>query len=491
MSGLVWAASAGVAVALHLVLVQQGLAGLEARAPRPPATVPQVEILAPALRVAAAQVRLDAAPVAVAVQTPPVAPAAVPLTARSPAARVAPVAAPGATVPAAPMAATPAATVPGAAGETPVRPPDPTAPVAPGGMAPVAAAPAALRPALPEPAVPPVAALAERAPEVAPVVVAAAAPSATAASRPGAPAAVPPRVAGLRPVAPVAAGPPTVAHAAPRAVGPVAPAPSRPVAAGAGAALRPAAAGAEGLRPVAEVAAVPAVVASLPPQEGAARAGIAAPVATAEADSDTYEAVLAATATYPAGPCFAALPGLSDKGVFQFETFALSETDLAAFRQSIEAETGRLPNSHMKPVSPAQCRALAFLTESAAYPAFQLVFDLPERSIASGSVLTGRLVNTSGGFISLLLIDDEGLVQDLGGFLRFTPGAAIFSIPMTLRGAPVETQQLLMALSTPASLATVREGSGTAANTFFAALTAELQARGVTEDIALIAFSVR
>jgi hypothetical protein len=239
-----------------------------------------------------------------------------------------------------------------------------------------------------------------------------------------------------------------------------------------------------------EVAALP----SLPPVSGAARPGIAAPtpeVVLPATPTETYETTLDVLASYAGGPCFAALPTLGDDGAFQLETFARSRSDLDKFRGALETRTGALPDTRMKPVSDAQCEALAYLQNSPAYPQYQIFFDLKAYTIPSGSVLEGKIGNTGGGFLSFLIIDDEGLVQDLGSFLRFTRGAALFRIPMTIKGSPVETQQLLMALSTPARLETVQAASGTPARQFFAALEAELRRKGVREDLAMVAFSVK
>jgi hypothetical protein len=99
--------------------------------------------------------------------------------------------------------------------------------------------------------------------------------------------------------------------------------------------------------------------------------------------------------------------------------------------------------------------------------------------------------NTGGGVLTLLVIDDEGTVQDLATFLRFAAGEARFSVPLTLTAGPVETRQLLMALSTPALPRTVIDRNGEKAETYFPALTAELRARNMREDVAMVAFSVR
>ncbi|WP_394200011.1 hypothetical protein [Litoreibacter albidus] len=249
--------------------------------------------------------------------------------------------------------------------------------------------------------------------------------------------------------------------------------------------------------PVPNPAPLPDLAKSLPPppsditedQSGVASAN--APAQSAEQAQETYDTVLDFLRGFDGGPCFAALPVLAEDGAFRFETFAQSDADLARFRQALELETGTLPGTVMKPVSDAQCQALPFVTAAARYPEFQLYFDIAARDIPSGDLLSGKLGNTSGGFVSLLLIDDEGVVQDLGSFLKFRAGYAGFDIPMTLKGSPVKTQQLLMALSTRARLKTLKSLSGQPAKDFFKRLSVEILLQGGGEDVALVAFSVR
>ena len=248
---------------------------------------------------------------------------------------------------------------------------------------------------------------------------------------------------------------------------------------------------------LAEPAPLPDLANSLPPQPGTVtedQPGVASPNAsdqTTEEAQETYNTVLDFLRGFDGGPCFAALPVLAEDGAFRFETFANSPADLTRFRQALEIKTGTLPGTVMKPVSDAQCQALPFVTAAARYPEFQLYFDLAARDIPSGDRLSGKLGNTSGGFVSLLLIDDEGVVQDLGSFLKFRAGYAGFNIPMTLKGSPVETQQLLMALSTRARLKTLQSLSGQPAKDFFQRLAVEVLQQGGGEDVALVAFSVR
>lgn len=246
-----------------------------------------------------------------------------------------------------------------------------------------------------------------------------------------------------------------------------------------------------------EPAPLPDLANSLPPppnsitedQSGVASAIV--PTQTTEQAQETYDTVLSFLRGFDGGPCFAALPVLAEDGAFRFETFAQSHGDLNRFRDALEISTGTLPGTVMKPVSDAQCQALPFVTGAARYPEFQLYLDLDVRDIPSGEHLSGKLGNTSGGFVSLFLIDDEGVVQDLGSFLKFRAGYAGFDIPMTLKGSPVETHQLLMALSTRAQLKTLKSLSGQPAKDFFQRLAVEILLQGGGEDVALVAFSVR
>jgi hypothetical protein len=553
-----WTGAGAVAVAVHLLIVQQGLAAMMATtAPLPPVTLPEIEIMAVALSVAGEERPIETAkpvqtetlearkeaekaealkpgeterlegraPAAVAA----VAPAA---TAAAPAARVAAVAPVASAAAAAPSAAP--ARVAAA-----VAPSTPAASVSPASPAPEAIS-----------SVTPAAPVAAAAPSVATASVAAPATAPVTAARVVAP--PPPRAAGIAPPSPSVAQAPRATPAAPvvssantvTGSSPVAPAVSaRPAAQPAPAARVSSAARVASVAPVAEAVAPVASVApvtdpvapvaervaaspeprpaeslapvqstpeplapvasaaptvvepvpSLPPPPGTqAQDGIAAPTpdTQAPANAETYVSVLDVLAETPKGACFAALPTLSDNGAFQLEAFAREQGDLTRFNAALEERLGQMPNTTMKAISDPQCAAMGFINEGPSYPRFKLFFEIDQREILSGDSLVGRIGNTSGGFLSFLLIDDEGTVQDLASFLQFVPGGARFSIALSLTAGPVVTQQLLMAISTPARLQTVIEANGEKAEVFFPLLEEELRRRGQTEDVAIVAFSV-
>lgn len=525
LTGLaLWGGAGMVAGVLHLLLVQQGLAAMgKARDTLPP-EMPVIEVMAVATTLQGEDQPIETArPVASEALRPQTGAerlnAAGPAAERVQGATAATAAAAQAAAPAAPpklAALSPSGAAQGIAA-SPARP-EAASPVARPSPAPTAPASGATRlaPSVSTATVARPAAPAPRQPGLRPV-----------ASSPGSTATV-----AARPPAPVAAAAQSPAPSAPVTVNPVttnpvsgpvavapgaaAPAATPPAAAPSGAArvasVAPAASLAPAVRPATPSASAPASAASTaaaapapaltpvpslpPPASSPAQEGVAAPLPenapVAPANEDTYDSVLDHLAEVEQPACFAAMPSLSDEGAFQLEVFARDAADLDLFRNRLEARLGqRMPNTTMKAISADQCAVLAFLTEGPSYPRFRLFFDLPQRVIASGAALEGRIGNTSGGFVTFLVIDDEGTVQDLATFLKFVPGGAQFSVPLSLTAGPVETQQLLMVLSTPARLRTVEAQNGGKAESFFPMLAAELRERGQTEDAAIVAFSVR
>lgn len=208
-------------------------------------------------------------------------------------------------------------------------------------------------------------------------------------------------------------------------------------------------------------------------------------------DRDRYAAILDYLKSYDGGPCFAALPALDEEtGTLTLDAFGPTTASLGGFQAGLEARTGTIPNTYLKPVSRAQCPTLAFIRGSQAYPAFNLYFDMESRIIPSGEFLSGRILNVSGQVVHFLLVDDEGTVQVLDSLLRFTRAGASFNIQMNLTAGPVATQQLLLALGTPARLSTVTEQNGRDAASFFATLQVELAGKGISPDLSMVAFSV-
>jgi len=190
-----------------------------------------------------------------------------------------------------------------------------------------------------------------------------------------------------------------------------------------------------------------------------------------------------------ADPCLVAIPRSQGPGTApQLTVLSDNDRQIANFQQAIFEGTDISITLEQFLFDARQCPALEFARAQPEYPTYQLSMGITANVVPSGGVLSGTIRGTAGRYVSLLLIDANGVVQDLRRFLQFQAGRADFEVPVTLDGAARDTSQLLMALTTPARPDTITQRAGNYARDTFPQLRSEL---GNTAQIALIPFDVR
>jgi len=172
---------------------------------------------------------------------------------------------------------------------------------------------------------------------------------------------------------------------------------------------------------------------------------------------------------------FVTLVSDQDRSMSQFTADVLSDPALPVENQQVLVDT-------------RQCAALEFSRARDTYPTFRVRLGLRTPIVNSGERLRGTIGNIGGRFTSLLIVDDNGVVQDLRRFTRFTAGSAEFDVPVTRDGDARDTSQLLIAITSNGAPITIRERAGRLAEDFFHALNAEL---GDAASIAILPFFVR
>src|SRR5690606_20528219 len=104
-----------------------------------------------------------------------------------------------------------------------------------------------------------------------------------------------------------------------------------------------------------------------------------------------------------------------------------------------------------------QCGALSFARTLPGYPLPALDIRPEVRTIESGAYLSGRIREPKRKWLYLLLVDDEGKVEEIQDLFREAGGSIGFSAPMTLKHGPVSTVQILVALASDEPLETVTQ----------------------------------
>jgi hypothetical protein len=192
------------------------------------------------------------------------------------------------------------------------------------------------------------------------------------------------------------------------------------------------------------------------------------------------------------GECFVALPLVAAEGYLVFRSFADEKARQMRFAELLATSEIAALHDAVSPVSEAQCATLAFAAGLQRFPDFSLKIELANNEIASGELLEGRIRAVEAPYFSLLVVDDEGLVQDMEPFLsRSGMDAPSFSAPMVLTGTPVTDTQLLVAIASDRPLLSILAGIGRPAEDYFEQLREEIERAGAEIDIAIAPFTVR
>ncbi|WP_420857741.1 serine/threonine protein kinase [Marivivens marinus] len=173
-------------------------------------------------------------------------------------------------------------------------------------------------------------------------------------------------------------------------------------------------------------------------------------------------------------PCLIALPRRDGPDGVGIAMISARDGAMEDFAQGVlTAEDSDIRQTRTL-VDPRQCSALTYVRQNVDYPATRMGLRIDNLEIASGGRLTGVLRGGSGRYITLLLVDDNGVVQDLQRFMTFSGNLARFDVPVTRSGPPRDTSQILIALGTVRPPTQIRERNGQLAEDVFEGLSGDL-----------------
>jgi len=124
-------------------------------------------------------------------------------------------------------------------------------------------------------------------------------------------------------------------------------------------------------------------------------------------------------------------------------------------------------------LDPRQCAALDALRASDSYPANRIGLSLDTATLLSGDQLTGRVLGAGGLFVTLLVVDDNGVVQDLAPFVTLDGNTPVFEAPVARSGPARATRQVLVAIGTTGTPLDLSDSIGREAQDVFGPIPAE------------------
>ncbi|MBS0123547.1 hypothetical protein [Thetidibacter halocola] len=171
-----------------------------------------------------------------------------------------------------------------------------------------------------------------------------------------------------------------------------------------------------------------------------------------------------------APPCLLTLPRRNGEDGIGLAMIASEDAAMANFADTVLTQADEAIIQTRTLIDPRQCAALDYMRLNQDYPASRLGIRLESDEVLSGRALAGVLRGIAAPHFMLLLIDNNGVVQDLTRFASVSDEFARFEVPMTRMGSLRDTAQLVLAVASTQSLDPLRERMGRLSQDVFAGL---------------------
>ena len=175
----------------------------------------------------------------------------------------------------------------------------------------------------------------------------------------------------------------------------------------------------------------------------------------------------------PAPQCTLVLPRRAGDGV-GLSVIGADPGALDTLANRIVDGLDTVPAQTREILDPRQCAALDAIRLSAAYPASRIGLALEDTTLNSGEALQARVLGAGGLFLTLILVDDNGVIQDLARFTTLDGNDPVINAPVARSGPARDTRQVLIVLGSVDEPIDLSQGIGQLAQDAFAALPREV-----------------
>lgn len=193
---------------------------------------------------------------------------------------------------------------------------------------------------------------------------------------------------------------------------------------------------------------------------------------------------------YDGGDCFFITPVAVGANAAQIDGYGASGSPFEALDDAFKRANGFEASIDLRQVTAAQCPALTFLGRLRSNRAQAPRIEAGQATIRSGEALTGSVENIGAGSIQLLLVSDEGQVQDVSALLKEAGDARTFNMRLQRTGAAGAQPQLLVAVKSARPLETLRGAQSTPADQIFPLALTEASRTGQSVSAAIRYFKL-
>jgi serine/threonine protein kinase len=215
-----------------------------------------------------------------------------------------------------------------------------------------------------------------------------------------------------------------------------------------------------------------------PPAMSASRDEPPAASSTEPPPRTAVERIQSYVATYDGGPCFFLWPTELTERRAVFEGFGNATEPFIAFDTAFKATQGFEAQIHLRPVTAAQCPMADFLRQLGDNVDRTPRLQINAFNMKSGDVLSGTVDNDGGRNVAVVLIGDDGLVYNLGGYVRRDGSRASFNLKLESTPGSAPRPQTVLTFVSQAPLPAMSGPNPTPASDFFASLKQDVTRQG-------------
>lgn len=185
---------------------------------------------------------------------------------------------------------------------------------------------------------------------------------------------------------------------------------------------------------------------------------------------------------FDGGDCFFIMPVAIGSSAAVLEGFGASTASFESLDRSFKKSQGYEASIGVRLVTPPQCPAITFLNKVRGDASRAPRISLGSVKIQANDTISGSVENFANRVVELLLISEDGLVQNMSYYLKPGTDALSFSFPVkrSETGSKGNVPQLIMAVSTPRVLDSLRQPQPTAADQFFLQTLSEAERASLT-----------
>jgi serine/threonine protein kinase len=189
---------------------------------------------------------------------------------------------------------------------------------------------------------------------------------------------------------------------------------------------------------------------------------------------------------YDGGDCFFITPVAIGASAAVMEGLGSSMAPFEALDRAFKRTQGFEASIGIRVVTPPQCPAITFLNKVRGEAARTPRISLGSVKIKPNETLAGNIENFANRVVELLLVSEDGQVQNLSYLLKPGTDALSFAINMKRAesGLGANVPQLVMAVATPRVLDSLRQPTAMPADQFFLQVLSEAQRANVTINAA-------